>query len=255
MNPILLRALALVGASGLTANAAISIVSQSDDNGNATNAIEFLGVSVNAGDVVVVSTAVNKNLTQVDFTLGTTAGAGDVSAPLSVSADEVHGAHVHYATVINAGTYDFTIDPTTANTFTSNSTIYVLRAGSGEIEVADTATVADTGAPTDTTLSYTFASAIAAGDAVAVEALATQSGAVTVDADYTLGVSGGSGKRNTASSIAVAGSAWSATHTLAPDNDDFVGAGAVFVEVIPEPSSALLLLGGLVPFVLSRRRR
>lgn len=237
----------------LAGNAAISITSQANDNGSATNAIEFLGISVNAGDVVAVSTSVNKNLTQVGFTLGTTAGAGDVSTSSSVAADEVHGAHIHYLTVINSGTFNFTLSPTTANTFTSNSTIYVLRADSATITVADTATVADTGAPTNTTLDYSFGSTITVGTAIAVEALTSQSGAITIDSDYTVGNTGGSGKRNTASSTAVAGNNWSTTHSLAPDNDDFVGAGVVFAEAIPEPSSSLLILGSLATLLMRRR--
>ena len=245
--------LATFAALSASSPAALTIVSEIDDNGNnnGSNPIEFISVAVNAGDVVVVATSVNKNNTVVDFSLTTTAGGGDVSGNTNFNASGVHAAHISYLTVVNAGTYDFGVAPSTGNTFTSNSTLYVLRADTGIIALADTTTEANTGAPTVTSLDYTFASSLTSGSAVAIEALTSQSGVISLDSNYTLENSNGTNNRNTASSTAVNGLTWTANHTIAPVDDDFAGAGAAFSEV-PEPSSSLLLLGSLSILFLRR---
>ena len=248
-----MKYLIALAALSVNSHAALSIITQSNDNGNATNAIEFNSLAVNAGDVVVVATSVNKPVSNIDFSLSTTASAGDVSGNTTFNASEVHASHISFLTVVNAGTYDFSITPSNVNTFTSNSTIYLLRADSGVIALADTATTTNTGAPTVTSLDYTFGSSLTSGSAIAIEALTSQSGNITPDTDYTIGITAGTGRRNTASSAAVNGVIWTANHTMAPDNDDFAGAGAVFSEV-PEPSSTLLLLGSLSVLFIRRRR-
>jgi len=233
-------------------HAALSIVTQANDNGNATNPIEFNSIAVTTGDVVVIATSVNKGVGTIDFSMSTTAGAGDVSGNTTFNASENHASHISYLTVVNPGSYNFTIDPSNTETFTANSSIFILRADSGEISLAGTATTADTGSPTATSLTYNFGSSLTSGSAVAIEALTSQSGNITPDANYSIGNTGGTGRRNTASSTTVNGSSWTASHTMLPVDDDFAGAGAVFSEV-PEPSSSLLLLGNLSLLFIRRR--
>jgi arylsulfatase A-like enzyme len=210
-----------------TAQAGISIVTgptiQSDDaSGNTV----FSGVTVLAGDVVAISTAPNKNAVQNLLSLQWGGAEGvDGNSTTVQSADlNARACYVFYVQILNGGTYDFTVAAANS-TLTAQSSLFVLRADSGLIEVASSRTLAQNTAMPG--LAYTFSGPVSGG--VAIESFASKVGKnLTVDAAYTL-LQNGNG-RFMMHSQTVAGTDWSKTHSCAEGAQDFVGAGAVFVE-------------------------
>ncbi len=208
----------------------LSIVSGPTTKGDdpTTGDTVFSGVTVQAGDVVVIGTAPNKT-TAINLLTLTWSGAegGDgTTTTLNPGDNDGRTSYLFYTEIINPGTYTFTVESATAN-LTANSALFVLRADSGTIQVADTATLsANTSTPG---LSYDFSpETLLSGGTIAIESFASKvNAALTLDANY-IGARNSNG-RHVLYSTAASGSTWSKAHTAASAGN-FSGSGAVFYE-------------------------
>jgi arylsulfatase A-like enzyme len=214
--------------------AGISIVegptTVSDDA--ATGYMVFAGISVQAGDVVAISTSPNKDASSnlLAFQWSGTEGVDGISTTIQSANLNARACYVFHVQVLNTGTYDFTITAASSS-LTAQSTLFVLRADSSSIDVADSQTLAtSTSTPG---LAYDFSPATVFGG-IAIESFVSKSGRnIAADAAYT-SIQNGNG-RFMLYSQTVAGGVWSKTHTCAEGAQDFVGAGAVFVESDASP--------------------
>ena len=145
----------------------------------------FKTVTAQAGDVIAVAAATNKKGSVSPITLVRTGGTGAVGAPVQLT----NGMGTYptswgwYQTVTAAGTFSYEL--ISAN-ITAGGAIYVLRADSGEIMLADSATWDDTDSADNGTsyaLNYSFATNLS--DGTAIEAISSRSDLITGPAAYT----------------------------------------------------------------------
>jgi hypothetical protein len=220
------------GSGGGGAGSNISIVSgpntQSDD---ASGDTIFSGVSVQAGDVVAIATAPNKS-TSINLQTLVWSGVEGVdgySTTINPGDNNGRTCYLFYTEILNGGTYSFTVDAVDS-AITSQSSLFVLRAGSGVIGVGDTATL--NGNTANPGLSYSFSpETLLAGGSIAIESYAANSGSsLAEDAAYSPTYNAGG--RHILYSTSLSGTSWDKTHASASGALNYVGAGAVFYEFV-----------------------
>jgi hypothetical protein len=207
----------------------------------------FSSITVQAGDMVVIATAPNKSADSNLLTLQWDGVEGVDGTTKTVQPADLDGrtSYLFYTQIANSGTYIFTVDATVSG-LTANSALYVLRAGSGVIAVAAekmlSGNVADPG------LFYNFSPDYVARG-IAIESIATKNTVVLApDENYTevKNVNG----RFIAHSEFVMGSSWNKTHTGSGSALDYVGAGAVFIEISVNSTPESLWVDWLMDFAL-----
>lgn len=98
----------------------------------------FPGVLVQAGDVVVVAHANNKNTSTNAISL-TGLGANPVQGVSSGSSGTTSGAWIFHSAITTPGTFNLVLETSnTTKTVTQATTLFVLRASAGTLEVAST---------------------------------------------------------------------------------------------------------------------
>ena len=195
----------------------------------------YTGISAQAGDVIVLTVSGNKKGSVVPLTAAQVGGTGATGPQTQVTngLDTYPTSWTWYQTVSIGGTFDFEI--TTDNTLgiTAISALYVVRAGSGTVQLADSATWddsdnADNG--TSYSLNYSFDESLPGG--VLIESISSRTDLITKPAAYT--EDRYADKRLLASYDGVSGSSWSSTYTLSGgdvDKQTSGAAGLVFVEI------------------------
>ncbi|MDF7824060.1 sulfatase-like hydrolase/transferase [Pontiellaceae bacterium B12227] len=188
----------------------------------------FSNISVETGDVVAIATAPNKTtaINLLSLTWTGTEGVDGASTTVNPGDNDGRTSYLFYTKIITGGSYTFTVDAADSG-LTANSSLFVLRADSDTIQVADMATLSvNTSMPG---LSYDFSpETLLSGGTVAIEAFASKvNAALTLDSSYT--ASKNANGRHVLYSTAVTGSAWSKLHT-ATAAGNFSGSGAVFYE-------------------------
>jgi iduronate 2-sulfatase len=170
--------------------------------------------------VIVLTAAGNKKGTAISLSAAQVGGTGTTGAQTQLTnlQSTYPTSWAWYQTVTAAGTFNF--DITTDNTagITAITALYVIRADSGTIELAGSATWDDTDGnanPATHTLAYTFSSTLT--DGVLIESISARHDDASGPAAYTLDRSGGNvGKkqRSLVSYDGVFGSSWSSDYTL-----------------------------------------
>lgn len=228
-----------VGGTGSGIGSNISI-NQSQNQGwfvpSATSGTSsYAGISAQAGDVIVLTVSGNKKGSVVPLSAAQVGGTG-TTGPQTVETnglDTYPTSWAWYQTVTSSGTFDF--DITTDNTLgiTAISALYVVRAGSGTIQLADSASWDDTDNAdngTSYSLDYSFGSSLP--DGVLIESVSSRTDLITKPAAYT--EDRYADKRLLASYDGVTGSSWSSVYTLSGGVADKQTSGAVgltFVEI------------------------
>jgi arylsulfatase A-like enzyme len=228
----------------LSAQAAISIVGRQSQGWNVPNGTlgtsSFTGVSAQVGDVIVLTTATNKKGSLVPLSATQIGGTGSTGAQTEFTngMGTYPTSWAWYQIATTAGTFDF--DITTDNTagVTALTGVYVIRADSGLIELAGSATWDDTddsANPATHTLAYTLSSTLT--DGVLIESISARHDDATGPVAYTIDHSaGGTGKkqRSLISYEGITGSSWSSDYvlTLGDIGKQTSGAvGLIFAEV------------------------
>jgi arylsulfatase A-like enzyme/lysophospholipase L1-like esterase len=228
-----LAILAALSVLGLGAQAGISINQQLDNGWNVpattSGTSSFTGVSAQVGDVIVLTVAGNKKGTAISLSAAQVGGTGTVGSQTQLTnlQSTYPTSWAWYQTVTAAGTFNF--DITTDNTagITAITALYVIRADSGAIELADSATWddndnADNG--TAYSLNYTFGTTLT--DGVLIESISSRTDLITPPGTYTLDRTGAS-KRSLLSYDGVTGSAWTSAYSLSGGTANKQTSGAV----------------------------
>jgi len=230
----------IVLSMALSAHAGINISSSFTDSGSSgSGAVTgvFSSVSAQVGDVIVLTSATNKKGTSSALSAAQVGGTGATGFQMLHSNGQgtYPTAWVWYQTVTTAGTFDYEI---TGSSITAGFALYVVRADSGQVELADTAVWddtdnADNGSPYS--LNYTFSSSLT--DGVLIEAVNARTDLITEPVTYTENWNG-SNKRVLISYDGVTGSSWSSVYTVSggtANKQTSGGAGVIFSEVSSSP--------------------
>ncbi|VGO19245.1 Choline-sulfatase [Pontiella sulfatireligans] len=188
----------------------------------------FAGVEVDAGDVVCIATAPNKTTSAnlLSLTWSGTEGVDGHSTTINPGDNDGRSCYVFYTEIINSNSYTFTVDAAVVG-LTAQSSLFVLRAGSGLIEVGDEATLnANTASPG---LSYDFSPETLPEFAITIESYAAKNGAALSKASGYAETQNANG-RHIVYSTNVTGSVWNKAHGSDAGALNYVGAGAVFYE-------------------------
>ncbi len=230
------KTLAILASLSLLASAALAGISinQQLDNGwnvpaTTSGTSSFTGVSAQVGDVIVLTVAGNKKGTAISLSAAQVGGTGTVGAQTQLTnlPSTYPTSWAWYQTVTTAGTFNF--DITTDNTagITALTALYVIRADSGTIELAGSATWddndnADNG--TAYSLNYTLGTTLT--DGVLIESISSRTDLITPPGIYTLDRTGAS-KRSLLSYDGVTGSAWTSSYSLSGGTANKQTSGAV----------------------------
>lgn len=248
MKKQITKPLLLLLLSGLlfSAHAGISIVHQ-DDQGffvpkDSSGTSSYVNVSAQAGDVIVLTASTNKKGDAAPLSAAQVGGTGltDAQTLLSNLSSTYPTSWIWYYTVTNIGTKTFSFDIRTGNTagITAQTALYVLRADSGTITEADTATwddadTADNGS--SYSLNYSFTSTLT--NSVLIESVSTRTDDINPPAAYTVDISADNSKGLTVRSLlsyeGVSGSSWTSSYTIAGGDSakqTHGAAGIVFAE-------------------------
>ena len=243
---LLLTTLVLALFFGPACRAGLLIEERDTDSASGGTGISVTGAlsaaSADVGDVIVLTASTNKRGTISPLSAVQVGGTGS-AGPQSLHSNLLSTyptSWIWYQTVTSPGTFDYEI---TGTAITALFGLYVVRADSGEVEVAGTAAWDDTtspGNPATHTLDYTFGAPL--GDGVLVESVSARlDGLEEASGSYTLDHSAaavGSGwKRSLLSYQGVNGSVWSSTYNVIDDPAENTsgGAGVVFSEKNASP--------------------
>lgn len=205
------------GAGGSPASISIE---ETDQDGFSTSSGEVTGslstkTTAEVGDMIVVTVATNKKGTPEvsPITLTQTGGSGSTGAPTLLTNDlsTYPTSWGWYMPVTAAGTFTYDLD---SSNITANAALHVLRADTGQIGLADSATWDDTDNAdngTSYSLDYTFGSVL--NDGVLIEAISARTDLITAPAAYTE-VINGSDKRIVTHLDGVTNSSWSSVYSL-----------------------------------------
>ncbi len=191
------------------------------------------GIVAQEGDMIVIAAATNKKGDVAPISLVQSGGTGStaVATLLSNAMGTYPTSWIWYMPVTTAGTFSYEL---TASRITASATLYILRAGSGTIELAGSASWDDNNnADNGTTysLDYTFEDALPAG--LLIEAISARTDSITKPTAYTEDANAVN-KRITASYNQVAGTSWASAYALSggtANKQTSGAAGAIFVEI------------------------
>ncbi len=231
---------------GLPAQAGIQIQAMDTDADSGATGVSITGSlsasSANVGDLVVLTASTNKRGSVAPLSAVQVGGTGSAGpqTPHHNLLSTYPTSWIWYQTVTSAGTFDYEI---TGTAITAIFGLYVVRADTGEVEVAATAAWDDTtspGNPATQALDYTFGSAL--GDGVLIESVSARldglteaSGSYTLDRSSAAVASGW--KRSLLSYQGVTGSTWHSTYDVTddPTHNTSGGAGIVLSEKVTGP--------------------
>ena len=187
---------------------------------NAFGTNSYSGISANVGDVIVLTVAGNKKGSAISVNAAQVGGTGTTGPQtmLSNNFGTYPTSYAYYQTVTGAGSFDFDLTTSSAAGLTAISAVYVLRADSGIIELADSATWDDVDGTTNPamhTLSYTFPSPLT--DGVLIESVSARLDDAAGPAVYTVDFSAGNAGKKQRSLISydgVTGSSLSSDYVL-----------------------------------------
>lgn len=215
--------------AAIIAQAGIQIVDFDDAGASGAGSVTgaFKQVSAQVGDMIVVAAATNKKGDVSPVSLSKASGSGTTGAAgqLTNGMGTYPTSWGWYLPVTGAGTFDFEL---TATSITMGGVLYVVRADSGEVSLADSATWddadnADNGS--SYSLNYSFGTNLA--DGVVIEAVSARTDAAVKPAACTEDYTGGSGKRVVASFDGATGTVWSSTYTVSGGQANKQTSGAV----------------------------
>jgi len=229
----------VTGSGGGSSSIAINYEEDSGWNvpGGTSSTSSYTGVSAQLGDVIVLTVSGNKKGNVAPLSSAKVGGTGAVGIQSEVKNDlnTYPTSWAWHYTVTGTGTFD--VDITTDNTagITALTALYVVRADSGVVALADSATWDDTddaANPASHSLDYTFASALTDGVVIEsasarLDGLATPSGYTQ---DRTAAAVGTGFKRSLLSFDGVTGTSWSSVYTITDDaaHNTSGGVGMVF---------------------------
>jgi arylsulfatase A-like enzyme len=224
----------------LSIHAGINISSAYTDSGSSgTGAVtgSFSSVSAQVGDVIVLTSATNKKGTSSTLSAAQVGGTGTTGAQTLHSNGQgtYPTAWVWYQTVTTAGTFDYEI---TGSSITAGFALYVVRADSGQIELAGAAAWDDTDNAdngSSYSLDYTFGASLT--DGVLIEAVNARTDLITESVAYTENWNG-SNKRVLLSYDGVTGSSWNSVYSVSggtAGKQTSGAAGVAFSEVSSAP--------------------
>lgn len=204
--------------------------------GGSSGTSSYTGISAQVGDVIVLTVAGNKKGSVTPLSCAKVGGTGTVGTQTELTNDlnTYPTSWAWYQTVTSSGTFDF--DITTDNTagITAITALYVMRADSGTVQLANSATWDDADNSdngTSYSLDYTFSSALP--DGILIESISSRTDLITEPATYTED-NNGQNKRILASYDGITGSSWRSVYTLSDgqNNKQTSGAvGLVFTEI------------------------
>ncbi len=242
MKKILISVVLSFVCAGSWAGIAIQSVATSGWNTpqNTYGTNSYSGISAQVGDVVVMTVSGNKKGSAVAVNVTQVGGSGFLGAQTALSNDfdTYPTSYGFFQKVTSNGT--FNIDFTTSNDggLTAITAVYVLRADSGVIELAGSASFDDTDTnanlPTNT-LTYSFGTPVT--NAVLIESVSARTDDASGPGAYTLDrVAENAGRklRNLISHTNVNGSAWSSDYVMTQGDAGKLTSGAVgmaFAEV------------------------
>ena len=185
-------------------------------SGGSSGTSSFTDISAQQGDVIVLTVAGNKKGTVTPLSCDKVGGTGSVSsqAELTNNLDTYPTSWAWYYTVTTNGTFNF--DITTDNTagITAITALYVVRAGSGSIQLAGSAIWDDNDNANNGTsysLNYTFGSSLPKG--VLIESISSRTDLITEPTSYAEDRNGAD-KRLLVSYTNVAGTSWTSAYSL-----------------------------------------
>ena len=212
----------------VSAQAGIQIVDFDDASGSGTETVAcvFKQVSARAGDMIVVAAATNKKGSVSPVSLVQSGGSGTTGAPTQLT----NGMGTYptswgwHLPVTSTGTVDFKL---TATSITMGGVLYVVRADSGQVMLADSAIrddndTADNGA--SYALNYSFETNLTSG--VVIEAVSTRTDTAIKPATYSENYNG-SGKRVVTSFDGATDTIWSSTYTVSGGTANKQSSGAI----------------------------
>lgn len=238
MKKFFVAALAVVAACAVQASIHVQSVFEEALNAipGAHGTSSYVNVSAEVGDVVVLAAATNKKGTATPLLAEQTGGDGATDSAIALSNELAcyPTCWVWAFPVTAAGTFEFSIRTGSSSGMAAATTLHVLRADSGRIELAGSATLNDND-KADNGINYSLNYALNAvvENAVLIEAVGVRTDFIQAPAEYRMYPTTAS-RRAVFSYEAVNGSSWSSDYVFSGGilNLQTSGAaGMIFAEV------------------------
>ena len=194
----------------------------------------FSNITVQAGDLLVVSHAPNKNTALNTITLSGL-GPNTVQSVNSGSSGTTSAGWVFYSPITSTGTYSITLETTNATKTVSQSTsVIVLRATAGTLQIAGTDGSVVSASPGATSLALDFTLSPPSSAAYGIAAATVNASVISaMPAGWTADKTSGTGgvKRGTYYNPSVSGSSHTATFGTTAASD--IALAGIVVEAVP----------------------